>query len=318
MKYIKTMYKQLREKLRVLAYFWSDYRDILAVRRNISLKDDLSANIMLTVHSLEKGLSFVNNAREFGKDKADRLCRLLDEYIDVFGNDSVTKIALNVLAAYMESEFSTKDHGIRNQISELLNRNLDLIESNYAGVKVVHKPRQFNIQEIEDFYASRSSVRDFDKTPLSDQDIKNVLHFASFTPSACNRQASRVYAIRDAKLIEQLMEIQLGDQGWCRNASTLFVITTNRSWFSTEIERYQGYIDGGLYAMNFVMGLHAHQIASCFKMFVRDPQLEKEFKALVGIPQVESPVVLILAGYYKESSCLSPKSVRIETEVVKK
>lgn len=318
MSFVKAKIKQIKEKFRVLNFFWNDYCDFLDVRKNITTRDGLSANIMLTMHSLEKGLSFTENAREFGKDKADRLCKLLRAYITEFGNDKMTKIGLNVLSTYVQSEFATSDSKVREQITELLSNNSSLIEPNYAGVKEVQKPHSFNIRYIEEFYESRNSVRDFDKRPLSDLDIKNVLQFATHTPSACNRQANKVYVVRDSNLIAQLMDLQLGDQGWCRNASTLFVITTNRSFFASEIERYQGYIDGGLYAMNFVMGLHAHQIASCFKMYIRDPKLEKKFKKTVGIPQVESPVILILAGYYKETSCLSPMSVRLDASVIEK
>lgn len=69
-------------------------------------------------------------------------------------------------------------------------------------------------------------------------------------------------------------------------------------------------IDGGLYAMNFVMGLHLNHIASCFKMFIRTPRREKEFKKIAKIPQCEMPVVLILGGHYKSGIVTSPKSER--------
>lgn len=77
-------------------------------------------------------------------------------------------------------------------------------------------------------------------------------------------------------------------------------------------ERYQGLIDGGLYAMNLVWGLHLNHIATCFKMFVREPKREKTFKRIAKIPENEIPIVLVLAGHYKSSPVVSPKSVRID------
>lgn len=75
-------------------------------------------------------------------------------------------------------------------------------------------------------------------------------------------------------------------------------------------ERHQALIDGGLYAMNFVWGLHLNHIATCFKMFVRESKREKEFKKIANIPENEIPIVLIMAGHYKAEAVVSPKSVR--------
>lgn len=80
-------------------------------------------------------------------------------------------------------------------------------------------------------------------------------------------------------------------------------------------EHLQGLIDGGLYAMNFVHGLHLNHVATCFKMFIREPKIEKEFKQITDIPDNEIPIVLILAGHYKKTPVLSPKSVRVPFNV---
>lgn len=133
---------------------------------------------------------------------------------------------------------------------------------------------------------------------------------ASYTPSACNRQASRIHVFRDKNVIRKLLDNQLGTQGWCDNASVLICVTVNCNYFGGNYERYQALIDGGLYAMNFVMGLHLNHIASCFKMFIRTPRREKEFKKIAKIPQCEMPVVLILGGHYKSGIVTSPKSER--------
>ena len=46
-------------------------------------------------------------------------------------------------------------------------------------------------------------------------------------------------------------------------------------------------------------------------MFVREPKREKEFKKLANIPENEIPIILILAGHYKDTQVVSPKSVRM-------
>lgn len=64
--------------------------------------------------------------------------------------------------------------------------------------------------------------------------------------------------------------------------------------------------------MNFVWGLHLNHVATCFKMFVREPKREREFKKLADIPENEIPIVLIMAGHYKDEPVVSPKSARID------
>lgn len=67
--------------------------------------------------------------------------------------------------------------------------------------------------------------------------------------------------------------------------------------------------------MNLVHGLHLNHVATCFKMFVREPKIEKEFKQIADIPDCEIPIVLVLAGHYKDTPVLSPKSVRVPFEL---
>ncbi len=67
--------------------------------------------------------------------------------------------------------------------------------------------------------------------------------------------------------------------------------------------------------MNLVMALHAQKIASCCKMFIQQPGLEKRFKKTAGIQVCERPVMLVLAGHYPRREVLAPLSRRVELEV---
>ena len=46
----------------------------------------------------------------------------------------------------------------------------------------------------------------------------------------------------------------------------MFVITGNASGFKYIHESKQVFIDGGMYAQNFLMGLHLSKVGCCFKM----------------------------------------------------
>ena len=112
------------------------------------------------------------------------------------------------------------------------------------------------------------------------------------------------------------MDNQLGDQGWANKAPVLFVVTSDLSRFGGTYEHSQALIDGGLFAMNFVWGLHLYHIASCFKMFIREYRRQVEFQKTCGIPENETPIVLILGGYYKDEDILCPMSHRFDNQII--
>ena len=153
-------------------------------------------------------------------------------------------------------------------------------------------------EAIWQFFSTRSSVRNFSNKEIPRVVFKNAERFASLTPTACNRQSSKVYFYKDKNIISEILDTQLGDQGWCNNASALFVVVGNGSYFNASYESKQVYIDGGMFAMNFCLGLHLQKIATCFKMYVRSPKEDRRFHKVTRIPQNEIPIVLIMAGYY--------------------
>lgn len=275
-------------------------------------KDHSLAQIMLAMHGLEKGMSF-SVKRIFGESKALSLTFLLKEHLAKYECDKVCKIAINILAEYLKNDASTKNEEVRSIIESFLMNYMDVLREDFAGTKKVVKPPYFNRTEIELFFETRSSVREYSNNIVTMDELKSAMKIASTTPTACNRQACRVHVFRDISMIKLLIDNQLGDQGWCTNATILFVITTNVSFFNFGYERSQPFIDGGLYAMNFVMGLHLNSIASCYKMFVREPKREREFKKIGNIPINEIPIVLILAGHYKEE-IEAPRSKRIDED----
>lgn len=277
-------------------------------------KDQILANVMLCIHQLEKGMSFTKSARIFGEEKALFIVKSLRSYTKEYGSHQVVTWATNVLADYLKNPNSTKNEQARKSIAAYVEENKALLGLFATGTKVVEEPHEFDEQVIKDFFNSRSSVREYSNEPITDEEIMKVMEFASCTPTACNRQTARVHVYRDKVLMNKLVENQLGHQNWCNNATAIFVITSNVSYFNSSYEHVQAFVDGGLYAMNFDWGLHLYHIASCYKMYVRLPEIDKEFHEISGIPDNEFPIVLILAGHYKKEPIISPKSARLPVQ----
>lgn len=296
---------------------YMNYRKYSLMYKRPFTQDKFNARMMLVGHSLEKGMSFEKKKVGWGKEKAIRLCNLIDEYMKNYPVSDEMVNSLNILNAYRQDEDSCKSDDVVLRIDALLRLYHDKIRESEAGVKTVSKPKPFNAEYILDFYQSRSSVRYFSEVPLLSEDIKNAMALASTTPTACNRQTSRVYTLCDKERINQVLELQLGGQGWADKAPTMFIITGCLSCFGGIYERQQVYIDGGLYAMNFVMGLHLYGIATCFKMFIRDYKLQHKVCELCGIPRNEVPIVIIMAGYYRNDSVKKPVSHRFNQSDIK-
>lgn len=284
--------------------------------KSIFSDDPLITWILLDSHSLEKGMSFGKKKPNWGGKKAKRLCKVLGKYLKRNSLNSECINAINILLEYSKDKDSCKDKDLLVDINELHNNYRNKLLFTDAGTIDIEEPPKFDENTITDFFKSRHSVRDFSGVPVTHEEIERALKFAELTPTACNRQSSKVYAVLNKELIRSVIDFQLGSQGWCLNATVLFIITSNKNRFGGGYEKHQELIDGGLFAMNFVMGLHLNHIATCFKMFVRERCLEKKVKALCNIPSNEVPIVLILAGHYKSESVKGVFSHRFKVPCV--
>lgn len=280
----------------------------------VNTREKTFANIMLSMHSLEKGMSFPKKKSNWGKNKALDLCTLIEKAFVLYGNDERLQIAMSVLDNYIKDSYSCKEDIVVSRILNLLNEKFD--RAVRAGVKQITYPRfTATVEQIVDFYKTRSSVRYFSNDPITSEELIKIEAILSSTPTACNRQTCKTYAFR-GEICKKIINNQLGDQGWCNNADTVFIVTSNGSSFNSTFESKEAYIDGGMYAMNLCMALHMLKIASCFKMFVRTPKIEKEFKKICNLPQNEIPIVLLLAGHYDlTNTYMQPVSVRLNTSI---
>lgn len=275
-------------------------------------KDQLAAKILLLMHSIEKGMSFKVKKKGYGKEKSITLLAYIDKYIDLFGKDELVTVALNILNKYTQDELACKEEMFAYKLKGLIEKIGIIPDDNIGGVLSVDRPRlSVSYDDLYNLFESRRSIRYYSQTRnITEEELSKAIAFASLTPTACNRQASRIYSFRDKMKIERILDNQLGDQGWCKNADTLFIITSNQSYFGEIYERTQAYVDAGLFSMNFMMGLHVQNIATCFKMYVRDGVKDKAIRKIANIPENEIPIVLILAGHYPDNKVNIPQSFR--------
>ena len=322
---IRKLKKQIllfKEKMNMLSLYCHDIKKAMkySLFNQDTIKGDkLQAMLLISIHGIEKGLSFEHKKSNWGGQKILRHVSLLEQYYKEFGLNEIFAMGVNALNAYKSDEYSSTDQNIRLRIDRLLDSvNSSCCSKDMIGVKEVTKPDlSICYDELLAFAKSRSSVRYYSDEPITKEEIDRAIAFAQQTPSACNRQSCKVYAIQDKKLKEQLINSQHGDQGWCLGADTIFVVTTNQSYFNATWERYEMFVDGGLYAMNLVYGLHVQGVATCFKMYNKAKQEDSVIQKLCGMSPSEVPVILILAGHYRKEGVHTPLSHRLNFDYEK-
>src|SRR5699024_8074297 len=98
---------------------------------------------------------------------------------------------------------------------------------------------ELNFKELA---AYRYSIRDFGEEIVSDEEIFDAIQMATKTPSVCNRQAYRVYQIKNPEILKKVYNMQGGLTTNGENLQQFLLVTCNREFMNGPHERNQTYI----------------------------------------------------------------------------
>jgi nitroreductase len=154
----------------------------------------------------------------------------------------------------------------------------------------------FSESDYFNFSNSRHSVRSYSGEIIPKEKLEAVITLANNAPSVCNRQSASVYVIENKQQIDKLVEIQGGLKGFSENLNQLIILTTNRNYFSSIGERYQFYIDGGIYLMNLLYALHYYQIVACPAHWAMTVEDDECLRQIVGIPESHKVICFVGIG----------------------
>src|SRR3546814_8739546 len=84
-------------------------------------------------------------------------------------------------------------------------------------------------------------------------------------------QASYVYCLQSREIIDRALSLQNGNRGFGHEIPCLLILCTDLSAFDTAGERYQHWIDGGMFSMSLVWALHALGYSSCCLNWSKTP-----------------------------------------------
>jgi nitroreductase len=288
-------------------------RDAMIYSTNSGLQGDttavIGAKIRIICHTIEKALSLTDCRGDFGKQKIENLINLYNVYKDsVLPDKNTLDIAESTIRVYA-------DHRKRHSLDSSWIPS-SLIENDSTGIPCgaqMISADQTDFKEFCHIAESRHSIRNYSLRPIEHNDIINAVKIAQTAPSACNRQATRIYAITDSDKINALKQRHGGIRTFGM-PSVIFVISQDLNLYISEYERNTWLVDGGIFCMNFLYALDSVGIVNCPVIWGGMDDEDTFLSELVGIPQNERVAVLVVGGYPPEHGVKAPCSPKRPVE----
>jgi nitroreductase len=301
------LFSRLADEVRLLGehlYDWRRYRResfVLGAREQAHRQ----AMLHILAHSLEHGMALPEPRPGFGVEKAASLMRKTEAWLAAYGPHPSARAAFRALEAW------AAHHRAAGQPMAETEAALDRLDAAWAlrsgpetgGVEQTGRARIAAAAEGFDFSAflrERHSVRQYAPDPVDPGLIRGAVADAQTAPSVCNRQTCRAYAFTRRRDIGRLLALQSGNAGFSQEVPLLFVVTADTGQMNLLGERYQGWIDGGLFAMTLALALHARGLGACFLNWSVPSGTDRRLRRLVGIPDSELVITMMAAGHLKE------------------
>lgn len=271
-------------------------------------KHRLDYEVIKSYHSLEKSLSFRHRRAKSGWRAAIALAKVLEKRSLYSAQEKTAVKVLELFTNQSEADITQRDI-VEKYLASIDCSACKEVDGGYLDLNKDFLSKGV-LDDPEIFFNSRYSIRSFRRQRVDIQEVKRALSMAEKTPSVCNRQSWRVYHIDDAELVKDALKLQNGNSGFASEISNLIVIATDLRAFDTEIERFQYWIDGGLYAMSLVYAFHSIGIASCFLNLSLTPGNDCKLRRLLKARNEYSFITMIAIGYPEEETrvCVSSRS----------
>lgn len=259
----------------------------------------IESEITLRYHSIEKGFLHNPIRFRFAKVRVEELINYLkhEEVINHQNDVQIQSAILNLCKYYeihLENNIDISDYFEKEEY-EKLKKYL----SNNSQPTKYHTSEKFfeNIHsDFKQFSISRCSVRDYSGEKISEKTLQDVVDLANHAPTVCNRQGISVNLVENKQKIDEILKIQGGLKGYSENLSQLIVLTSDRNYFYSIGERYQLYIDGGIYLMNLLYALHYYEIVACPAHWGMPIEADIKVQQIIGLNESEKIICLIAIG----------------------
>jgi len=259
--------------------------------------------LTMAAHGIEKGFTMPDFRPGFGHD---RMCNLLDDCETYLARYGAGNIQINHIAKiineyrYCHEEIGYKlDVELENKIERFLSK-FNLPEK--VNIQIDTTKSEFFSHQNDNFFLfsnSRHSCRDFTTEPIPVETINKAIALAQNSPSACNRQASRVYVIEDKEKIAKVFSLHGGNRGFGHTVDKLIIICGYIDCYGLH-ERDCVYTDCGIFTMNMAYALHYYGIGNCILNWSVTNDKDIKCREYIPIKQDEVICTLIACGNVPE------------------
>lgn len=248
-------------------------------------------------HIVEKGLALPNPRMGFGQSKILDLIDKTNEYEMCYGTSQIGSMVRSTLHEYVMFH-EKKSHNLPVPILRDIKTFIgEDHKKNTGGLKFIKKATMatYDGRSFENFLSGRHSIRNFSRTPVNDDVIRQAISICRNTPSVCNRQGWKIHYYSDKNNISKLLTFQNGNSGFTNSIDKLLIVTCNTKAF-TRYEHNQLFVDGGLVSMNLMLALHSLGLGSCPLNTCMPWFRESQLKKTAAIPRHERLIMMVAVG----------------------
>ncbi|ATA24703.1 hypothetical protein BIY26_23250 [Brenneria goodwinii] len=289
-----------RSKLKIAVDFYQDYKDYVnysfySNKNRVNDVEYLEGIITRLYHGVEKGLSVSNFKKEFGLKNIDWLQNiLLDAKHRGFHSVHVDSAITTLKKYYSAHDDSGSD--AFNKSKEFFFRSINIDSNIDGGVKYLNTRDDLSSLGYKDFFSSRQSVREFKNEPIDEETIINAIDIAKYCPSACNRQAIKVFYSLDSKKNAEILSHQNGSRAFRDNVPGLLIICSDIRYQEGAEERHLGFVEGGIWILSLINALHCMNLGACVLNWCVRARKNKDFIHLFKIPPYYEICAMIAVG----------------------
>lgn len=277
----------------------------------------LHYDILLLAHTVEKGLSVSNPRKNFGVEKIRKLLKLLADYDDRWDKFPLEK-SYGCLLSYINWH-NKINHDLGSfgyEIQVFIERCYLLGIEPKGGIKEISNELISPCESLERALLNRFSCRRYTPEVVAPQIIDRIANVALRTPSQCNRQSSRVHYFSDKKVIDSLLKLQGGAEGFKESVFNLFVVTSEMSAWSGVKARSQAYVDGSLTAMQVLNACQALGLGACPLNLAVTNSRELRICEAGNISKGDRLIMMIAFGYPEKVNLVVARSERMLPESI--
>lgn len=293
-------------KIKKIFYYLGQAKYINRIDSDSKFEENrLKATIVRLTHALEKGLCIRNPRLGFGKEKIQVIFQSIESILDHnkdYVKETTFLMAYDALTEYLEW------HDKQNYVDDttekvrewLLQNQVDNRPSEKFGGTVEFTRKPVDIENITNLFDNRHSSRAFLDKEIDRDTLKKAISLANRYPSACNRQAVRVYIVNRTR--KDCVKHWFGDKPgfWDDVKDFLMVCAKVSAYVQDEYQQYE--VSAGIYTGYLTLALQTYGIGSCIvQREVLSTAGWRAFASSLGIPEDEQLICLVACGYQDET-----------------